>query len=126
MISGSINFAWEGVLRLTVRGLHGQRRRISAVIDTGYSGALTLPSEIITELGLPWVETVAVVLGNGSTCDCESYAGFVLWDRRPTRILIDEADTTPLVGMEPLHGFELNMKVQRRGQVTIKPLPRRE
>jgi hypothetical protein len=37
---------------------------------------------------------------------------------------VEESDTTPLVGMELLHGFELNLKVRRRGQVTIKPLRR--
>jgi clan AA aspartic protease len=125
MISGSINSALEGVVRLTVRGPHGQRRRISAVIDTGYNGALTLPSDVIMELGLPWVDTVSVVLGDGSTSDFETFAGFIVWDRRPIRILVDEADTTPLVGMELLHGFKLMMNVERRGEVTIKSLRRR-
>jgi hypothetical protein len=40
-------------------------------------------------------------------------------------ILVAEADTTPLVGMELMQGFELKMNVERRGQVTIKPLRRR-
>jgi clan AA aspartic protease len=112
MISGSINSALEGVVRLTVRGPRGQRRRISAVIDTGYNGALTLPSDVIMGLALPWVDTVSVVLGDGSTSDSETFAGFIVWDRRPIRILVDEADTTPLVGMELLHGFKLMMNVE--------------
>ena len=53
------------------------------------------------------------------------YVGLVVWERRPIRILVDEAGTTPLVGMELLQGFELTMKVQRRGEVTIKRLRRR-
>ena len=124
MITGSINSAIEGILRLTVRGPQGQRRRVSAVIDTGYNGALTLPSDVITELGLRWVDTVSVVLGDGRTSDCDIYAGFVVWDRRRIRIVVDEANTTPLMGMGLLEGFELNMNVERRGRVTIKPLRR--
>jgi clan AA aspartic protease len=122
MITGTINSASEAMLRLTVRGPNGQRRRISAVIDTGYNGALTLPSAVIADLELPWMKSDTAVLADGSTIVFEIYVGIVVWDRRPIRILVDEADTTPLVGMALLHGFELNMKVQRRGQVTIKRL----
>ena len=122
MITGTINAAMEGVLRLTVRGVRGQRRRVSAVIDTGYNVALTLPADLMAELDLPWVDTISVVLGDGSISDCETYAGLVVWDRRLMRIQIDEADTTPLVGMELLHGFKLTMDVMKRGRVTITRL----
>jgi clan AA aspartic protease len=125
MIKGSINSTLEATLRLTLRGPHGQRRRITAVIDTGFNGALTLPLAVIMELGFPWMESGKVELGDGSIGDCHSYAGVVIWDRLPINILVDEADTTPLVGMALLQGFELKMNVERRGQVTIKPLRRR-
>lgn len=128
MIKGTVNSALEGTLRIAVRGPHGERRRITAVIDTGYNGALTLPSDVIAELGLPWCDIGSVMLGDGSTCQCDIYAGAIVWDRRPVAIFIEESETTPLVGMELLEGFELNMKVHRRGQVNIKPLrgfPRR-
>ena len=125
MITGSINSTLEAVLRLTLRGPLGQRRRITAVIDSGFNGELTLPLDLIAELGLPWMESGKVELGDGSISDCHSYAGIVVWDRQPISILVDEADTTPLVGMELLQGFELKMNVERRGEVTIKPLRRR-
>lgn len=125
MITGSINSAMEGVVRLTVHGPHGIRRRIAAVIDTGYNAALTLPGELIAALELPWVKTDSVILGDGSSTTCDIYAGLVVWDRRRIRILVDEADTTPLVGMELLRGFRLTMDVQGRGRVTIKSLRRR-
>ena len=70
-------------------------------------------------------QTVEVELGDGSKSECDSYAGIVVWDRRPVSVLVEAADTTPLVGMELLYGFELKINVQRRGQVTIKPLRRR-
>jgi clan AA aspartic protease len=125
MNTGSINSALEATVRLTLRGPLGQRRRITAVIDSGFNGALTLPSDVIAELGLPWLETVEFELGDGSISECDSYAGIVVWDRRPIIIRLDEADTTPLVGMQLLRGFELKMKVERRSQVSIKPLRRR-
>jgi len=122
MITGTVNSALEGTLRITRRGANGTRKRIAAVIDTGYNAALTLPSDLIAELQLQWKDTATVMLGDGSTCDCDIYTGIVIWNRRTISIFVEEANTTPLVGMELLQGFELNIKVQRGGQVTIKPL----
>ena len=122
MITGKLNSALEAVIRLTLRGPSGLRRQISAVIDTGYNGALTLPSKVIADLELPWMKSDSAILADGSTTVFEIFVATIVWNRRPIRILVDEADTTPLVGMELLHGFELKMQVQRRGQVTITPL----
>ena len=125
MITGTVNSVIEGRLRITVRGPHGQRRRISAVIDTGFNGGLTLPPDVIADLGIPWCDIGAVTLGDGSSCACDIYAGAVVWDRRPVMVFVEESDTTPLVGMELLQGFKLTMNVERHGRVTIKPLRRR-
>lgn len=126
MITGKVNSNLEGVVRIIVLGPEGRRRRISAVIDTGYNGALTLPLEVIADLGLPWCDTGSVMLGDGSICECDIYAVTAIWNRRSIGIFVEAADTMPLVGMELLHGFELKMNVQKRGQITIKPLrPRR-
>ncbi|MBI3821535.1 MAG: clan AA aspartic protease [Planctomycetes bacterium] len=125
MITGSVNSDLEGILRITVRGPNGKRKRITAVIDTGYNGSLTLPLELIADLGLPWRDTGSAMLGDGSICECDIYASWVVWNRRTIGVFVEEANTTPLVGMELLRGFELNMKVERHGQVTIKPMRRR-
>ena len=120
MIKGSVNSLLEAVIRLTVRGPQGKRKRITAVIDTGYNGALTLPPDVIASLGLPWVQSGTVTLGDGSECNCDIYAGAVVWDRHPVYVLIEEADATPLVGMDLMRGFKLTMDIKVRGQVTIK------
>jgi clan AA aspartic protease len=125
MIRGSVKAALEAIVRLTVRGPQGQRRRISAVIDTGYNGTLTLPPDVIADLGLPWIQIAEVTLGDGSTIECNTFAGIVVWNRKPINILIEEAEATPLVGMELMQGFRLTIDVERRGRMTIKPLRRR-
>ena len=55
MIEGVVNSAFDAVVNLVIRGSSGRAREIEAVIDTGYKGFLTLPPELIAELGLPFV-----------------------------------------------------------------------
>ena len=83
---------------------------------------MTLPPTLISALGLRWQSVGRGTLADGSTCLFDVYEAKVLWDRRMLRVLVSEADTDPLVGMELLIGYELNIKVKKRGKVTIKRL----
>jgi hypothetical protein len=53
------------------------------------------------------------------------YQAKVIWDGLVRPVFVDEIDTTPLVGMALLRGYEYKMQVRARGKVTIKRLPRR-
>ena len=112
----------EPLVRLAVRGDRGSERQIEAVVDTGYTGWLTLPRAIITELGLPWRTVGRGILADGSVSVFDVYQGKVLWDGRVRPVFVDEFDATPLVGMALLRGFELRMQVRYRGKVTIERL----
>jgi clan AA aspartic protease len=124
MITGTVR-SDEARIRLKVRGWRGREQEVKAVIDTGYTGALTLPPALIAVLGLRWRSVNRATLADGSTCVFQVYVGKVVWDGKVRRILIDEADTDPLVGMRLLRGHELKMQVRARGKVTIKRLPPR-
>ena len=52
MISGFINTSLEAIIRPVVYGMNGQEHEVEAVIDTGFTGFLTLPSALIASLGL--------------------------------------------------------------------------
>jgi clan AA aspartic protease len=122
MITGVVR-AREALIRLKVRGPRGRERTIEAVVDTGYTGSLTLPPTLIAALGLRWQSLDRGTLADGSECLFDVYEATVVWDRRTRRILVDEADTEPLVGMGLLSGYELKVQVRPRGKVTIKRLP---
>lgn len=122
MIMGIVQ-AREGRIRLKVRGPRGPGREIQAVIDTGYTASLSLPPSMVTSLGLPWKSFGRGILADGSECLFDVYVAKVVWDGNDRRVLVDEADTDPLVGMALLRGYELNMQVRSRGKVTIKQLP---
>ncbi len=54
MILGNVNANREAIVQLAVLGENQQNQGIKAVIDTGYTGFLTLPSAVITTLDLTW------------------------------------------------------------------------
>ena len=115
----------EPLIRLTIRGFRGRRQEIEAVIDTGYTGWLTLPPSVIGALNLRWRTVGRGTLADGSVSLFDVYQAKVLWDGRVRAVFVDEIDATPLVGMSLLRGSELKMQVRARGKVTIKQLPRR-
>ncbi len=121
MITGVVE-ALEGRIRLMVRGPRKRERQVEAVVDTGYTGFLSLPPDVVSSLGLRWKTFGRGILADGSECLFDVYVAKVVWDGKERRVLVDEADTDPLVGMALLSGYELKMQVRSRGTVTIKRL----
>ena len=122
MITGIVQFD-EARIQLLVTGTRGRNRQVDAVIDTGFTASMTLPPSLISALGLRWQSVGRGTLADGSTCLFDVYEAKVKWDRRVLRVLVSEADTDPLVGMELLNGYELTVQVKNGGKVTIKRLP---
>lgn len=121
-MTGVVTADGEAVIRLTLRGPTGRSEQVRGVIDTGYTGPLTLPSAVISRLDLPWSRRGLAILADGSEIEYDVYEAVVVWDRRRRLIEIDESDSDPLVGMAMLEGFELNVQVRPRGKVTITRL----
>jgi predicted aspartyl protease len=68
MIFGNVNEQREAIVQLAVFGENQQRQGIKAIIDTGYTGFLTLPPTLITTLGLTWYMQQEGILGDGTLC----------------------------------------------------------
>ena len=124
MITGVVQ-SDDGRIRLRVKGLQGRELEVEAVIDTGYTASLTLPAVLISALGLRWRSVDRFTLADGSECIFDVYEAKVVWDGKSRQILVNEADTDPLIGMRLLRGHELKMHVRARGKITIKRLPSR-
>ena len=103
-----------------MHGPGGITRELEAVIDTGYNDYLTLPSTIVTELGLPLVSTTQAFLADGTEASFDVYEVTVMWDQQPVQITAYESSSIPLVGMALLRGHNLNIDVERGGRVTIQ------
>jgi clan AA aspartic protease len=115
----------EPRIRLTIRGLRGRQQEIEAVVDSGYTGWLTLPPTLIGALNLRWRTFGRGILADGSESAFDVYQAKVVWDGRVRPVFVDEFDATPLIGMALLRGYEYRMQVQARGKITIKRLLRR-
>jgi clan AA aspartic protease len=122
MITGSVK-SDEARIRLALIDGQGRNFEVTVVIDSGYTGILTLPPDLITSLGMRRHGIGLAELADGSTCAFQVYRGKVVWDGKVRTILVDEADTDPLVGMKLLRGHELKMQIRPGGKVTIKRLP---
>ena len=124
LITGVVR-SGDGRIRITVLGRQGRNQEVEAIVDTGYTASLTLPPAMIADLGLRWQALDSARLADGSECTFDVYEAKVLWDGRTRRILVDEADADPQVGMRLLKGYELKMQVRGRGKITIKRLSRK-
>ena len=123
MISGIVNARLEATIRVSIRDAAGQHQDIEAVVDTGFSGSLTLPPTVITGLGLVWRSRGTAILANGSMDLFDIYTATVIWDGASRIILVEAADTDPLVGMRLIAGHDLRIQAVVGGAVTITALP---
>lgn len=122
MINGTINADREAIIRLRVVGISGQTYSFDAVIDTGFTGYLTLPLAVIIAMGFAFAGYQNVELANGSIELVEVYNGDVDWDGQQRFVEIDAAETDPLVGMSLLYGYKLTLEALDGGSVLIERL----
>ena len=122
MIEGVVNDAYEAVISLSLEGPEGQPHEIQVVIDTGYSGFLTLPVSLVTQLGLPSLGRGHAVLANDDEVEFDVYSVTVLWEGQPRLVEADATGSTPLAGMLLLDGHALNIDVEKGGTVLISAL----
>lgn len=123
MITGRVrnNRIW---VDLRVFGKDGREAVVEAVIDTGYTGALTLPTSIVSQLQLTWERRNKAFLADGTPLNTDEFEAYISWDGEKRKISIDQFDSVPLFGMSLLYNHELKVHVYPAGKVQIKRLRR--
>ena len=123
MIVGRVNSNLEAVASIAVSALSGQRIVVEGQIDTGFNGHLTLPNQLISELGLQFVMQREVRLGDGTSQQVGVYNALVELgvDIRRTA-LVESAEVKPLIGMALMRGYDLRIEVFEGGAVSLQPL----
>jgi clan AA aspartic protease len=123
MITGVVDARRRVLFRLPVRDATGQDQDIETVLDTGFTGSLTLPPAVIAQLGLSWRSRGSALLANGKIEQFDIYAATVVWEGTPRPILVQAVDAAPLLGMELLADHDLRVRVVPGGRAEIEAVP---
>jgi clan AA aspartic protease len=122
MMQGIVNRNREATILLVVGNADTRRQAIDAIVDTGFTGFLTLPLAVLTTLNLQAYSREEGTLGDGSTCIFDVYRGFVIWDGEFRRIDINASEASPLIGMSLLYSYRVQFDTIEGGTVTIESL----
>jgi clan AA aspartic protease len=115
-----VNPAREPVIAIQVRDINGTLHARNAIVDTGFTGWLTLPQDLINTLGLPWKELGAAVLADRTTVFCDVYSAALIWDGHDIMISVDESESESLVGMALMSGYRILIEDLDGGSVQIE------
>ena len=106
----------EAMLTVTVLDLSGSREaHVDVVLDTGFTGHLTLRPETVESLALP-------VIGSTESIIEDFCLARVIWHGTPRSVRALIVDAVPLLGMSLLRGGELRIEARAGGEVFIRPL----
>lgn len=100
----------------------GQPLEVTAVIDTGFDGELTLPQETIRRLDYLYAGSAGGTLADGSEVQFDYHEGRVLWHGVARPVAVLAAEGQPLVGMALLQGSRLTVDAVHGGEVIVSEL----
>ena len=122
MITGAVTDDREIMIQLEVIANGQHPVSFDSVVDTGFNGFLTLPTQALNTLGASSAGTRRAELGDGNLVEMDVYIVTVKWQDEEREILALRADATPLVGMSLLWGSRVIFDAQDSGSVTIETI----
>ena len=122
MIRGEVSGDQQALVTIEINDAEGRPRPVEVILDTGFTGYLTLPVETIGELGLPSVGRRTFELANGELFEFEAYLASVSWHDNLSDALVLRSDSDPLLGMTLLWGSRVTLNAVAQGEVTIEDL----
>ena len=90
------------------------------VVDTGFTGYLTLPESIIKRLNLISYGQRPATLASGERQMFDIYGALIRWHERIRPAIVHRAGGPPLIGMSLLSGSRLIVESWEGGSVTIE------
>ncbi|MCE2435018.1 MAG: clan AA aspartic protease [Candidatus Latescibacteria bacterium] len=122
MITGQVTANREAVIELEIVSQNQKIERVEAVIDTGFNGYLTLPSDLVNRLNLQLAGNRRATLGDGNTVVMDVYLAKVIWHGQEREVIVLQAEGGPLIGMSLLYGNRVILTIVNGGDVTIDPI----
>ncbi len=119
VIVGTVNANIEAIIQLSVADAHGEWHDLEGVIDTGFSGFITLPGTVISVFAPPWICRQEAQLADGSLQTFDVYSAAVRWRAEVRTVEVEAADVQPLVGMGCLASGHARLVFRGMGHVHI-------
>jgi clan AA aspartic protease len=95
---------------------------IEFVIDTGFTGDLSLPPAAVTLMGLPFLYELPANLANNSWVDIQLHEAVIIWNGEEKVVNVLATGKRPLLGTALLDGYELSIQFTEDGLITIEQL----
>ena len=121
MIAGRVRDEIELIVPLELADAVGQRQRIEFVLDSGFTGFLSLSPALVRQLGLIPRGMQEGRLADGTAASFRLVTVNVIWNGSP-RTIEAQILGEPLIGTRMLKGCELRAKFEMNGEVAISEL----
>jgi clan AA aspartic protease len=92
---------------------------IECVVDTGFEGFLTLPSAVVTDLGLVYLAPIRANLADNSHIVTNVHQGTILWNVIEREIPVLGMGRRPLIGTALLQDYHLSIDFCEGGTVLV-------
>ena len=118
---GFVDIHGRALIKVQIRASDiAAQHDVQAWIDTGFTGDLVLPQQVICDLELPASGTVKATLADGSVVTLERYRCLIDWcgSERELEVVANSGERT-LLGVSLLIGLDLSISYQTR-QVKIE------
>lgn len=122
ILRGLVNSDLEPRLNFRLRGQDGLVSVVDALVDTGYSGEISLPISVAKRLGSIRGLGGRIVLADGTSIPYDSYNVDFEWLGRDRRVAASAMGDDVVIGMGLLSGHALMIEATVGGAVSIVPL----
>ena len=125
MIRGQVQLRQDGArleakVTIDIAGDDRLFRSVEAVIDTGFTGALSLPESAAHELGLHSARAERVTLADGRSIRANVHAARILWHGQPLDARVQTLGTYAMIGTALLANCRLTIDWWDGGDVIIE------
>lgn len=115
-------FGLRPYVDLVIQGRLGDAATVSALVDTGSNGFVSLPPEIVDELALTPVGIDVVELANARSENVRVFGGTVTLGHQTLRAPVHQIGDEPTVGTALLRSYNLSVDFVPDGDVQVSTI----
>ena len=110
----------EARITVDIVGANQVFQTLEVVVDTGYTGWMSLPETVINAIGLDYAGIRPATLANGQTVPTAAYNAGLLWHGQPVDVVVQSLNNKPMIGTELLAYCHLAIDWWDGGDVIIE------